>query len=71
MQPNVGTIDRVFRAGLGLVLLLAPFVGNVGLFESAVASGVSIVVGLVLLGTAIMRVCALYSLLGINTCQVK
>jgi hypothetical protein len=69
MQPNVGTIDRIARAALGVVLLLAPFVGDVALFQSGLATAISVIVGLVMLGTAATRLCPLYSLLGIKTCR--
>lgn len=69
MTPNVGNIDRIARAVLGVILLIAPFLGAVPLFDSVVAATISVVVGLVLLATAATRLCPLYSMLGINTCR--
>jgi len=68
METNVGNIDRILRAVLGIVLVLAPFVLNMPLFDSAVATAISVIVGLVMLGTAATRFCLLYRVLGTNTC---
>lgn len=64
MKPNVGNTDRIIRAVLGVVLLsLLVFLdGNirwVGLL------------GLVMLGTAAIRFCPLYPVVGLNTCEKK
>ncbi len=65
MSTNVGGIDRVLRIviGLGLLwyaLLAAPMGYNwIGW------------IGVVPLLTALVGVCPLYSILGINTCPVK
>ena len=67
MQANVGTIDRIARAVLGVVVLVAAFTAGWGAAGTAIAA----VVGLVLLGTSAMRFCPAYRLLGMNTCQVK
>ena len=69
MQANVGTIDRAVRAVIGAILLVAPFVSGAALFESATATAISVIVGLVLLFTAATRFCALYALLGVKTCR--
>lgn len=70
MTANVGTIDRVFRLILGLVLLAAPFVSEMALFESTTATIASIVAGLVMVGTSAMKFCPLYRIFGIRTCQL-
>ena len=64
MKTNVGTVDRLARAALGIVLLILPFAAGL----STLWTVVSVVVALVMLGTAAMRVCPAYSLLGIKTC---
>lgn len=63
---NEGTLDRGIRAIVGIVLLIATFMGLSGLWQ--IIAGV---VAVVLLATAIFGVCPLYSVLGINTCPVK
>lgn len=70
MTANLGTIDRVFRIVLGIVLLLAPFVSGMTLFASATATVVSVIVGIVLLATSAMRFCPLYRIFGIRTCKL-
>lgn len=69
MQVNMGTVDRVIRSILGLVLVLAPFITSWGLFSSQWAVYASVLVGVVMAGTAIFGVCPLYSLIGVNTCK--
>jgi len=63
MNKNVGTIDRSIRGIAGLV--------GIALFATGVVTGtlgiIALVVGVVLLGTAIFGWCPPYALLGINT----
>lgn len=64
MKENVGSIDRVIRIVLGLALLALIFIleGDirwVGL------------IGIVMLATAAMKSCPIYSLLGMSTCPVQ
>ena len=68
MTKNVGTIDRIIRLVLGVVLLAAPFVSGMALYESNVTTIISVIVGLVMLGTAATSSCLLYTILGIRTC---
>jgi hypothetical protein len=56
---NVGSVDRVLRAALGLAVLSLAFVGP----ETPWGY-----LGLVPLFTAAIGWCPLYTLLGINTC---
>lgn len=66
MQVNVGTIDRIVRAALGIALiafalgLIAPHAGYHWLGW----------IGVIPLATAAVRSCPLYSLLGLSTCSV-
>jgi len=63
MKPNMGTLDRVIRAVLGIVLVgLWPL----GLLQGTAAL-IALLVGIVLLATAMLRWCPPYALLGINT----
>ena len=70
MTPNVGSIDRLLRLLLGIVLIAAPFVSGMGLFASTLATVISVIAGLVLVGTSAMQFCPLYRVLGIRTCKV-
>jgi len=64
MTTNIGTLDRRLRIVAGIVLVLLPFL--VG-FDSGLAKTLSILVGVVLLGTAALNSCPIYSLLGFNS----
>ena len=70
MTSNVGTIDRGLRFILGLVLLAAPFVSGIALFDSTAATLISVIVGLVMVGTSAMKFCPLYRILGVQTCKL-
>lgn len=61
MKPNVGGIDRALRfvAGIVLLSLLVLLEGDARWWG---------LVGLVPLGTALLRWCPAYPMLGINTC---
>lgn len=64
LTKNVGTTDAGIRAVLGLALL-----GVAASFNARplLALGAGLV-ALVFIGTALFRMCPLYTLLGINTC---
>jgi len=66
MKKNVGTIDRIIRGLIGVVLVAVYFLG---MAEGTMAI-VALVVGVVMLGTAILSRCPPYALLGINTCPI-
>jgi len=63
MQKNVGSIDRSIRGLVGIALLAVYFLGVV----QGTLGIVALVVGIVMLGTALIGWCPPYSLLGINT----
>lgn len=62
MTRNEGTIDRVLRVVLGLVLIGLALNGTFTPWGW---------VGVVPLLTGLFGMCPLYSLLGINTCKVR
>lgn len=66
-KTNMGTADRAIRAIVGVVLLALYFMGT----AVGVWGWLALIVGIVLLATAVMGWCPPYSLLGINTCGVK
>lgn len=68
MTVNVGTLDRILRAILGVVLILAPFLSSPAAFQGWL-TWASVIVGAVLLFTAVTRFCLLYRVLGIKTCR--
>lgn len=71
MTANLGTIDRVFRLVVGIVSLAAPFFSGMALFESGIATALSVIVGIVMVATSAMRFCPLYRIFGIRTCKIS
>lgn len=69
MTLNEGKTDRILRAILGIVLIALPFLGDLALFANPVLFWGALIVGLVLLLTAITGFCPAYRLLGMNTCR--
>ncbi|PKB19430.1 Protein of unknown function (DUF2892) [Novosphingobium kunmingense] len=59
---NVGTVDRIARIALGLVLIALVFVGPRTPWGW---------LGLIPLATGLLRTCPLYSLLGIDSCGLR
>lgn len=70
MSANVGSIDRIFRAFMGLLLILAPLTNKPPIWESATLAIVSMALGTILIATALFRFCPLYRVLGISTCKL-
>ena len=62
MKINVGTVDRVLRIVVGLVLIGLAASGKVGVWGW---------IGLVPLLTGVFRFCPAYTLLGMNTFPTK
>lgn len=60
MKANVGSIDRVLRVIVGLVLIALVFVGPQTPWGW---------IGVVPLLTALIGYCPLYSILGVKTCK--
>jgi hypothetical protein len=60
VTANEGTLDRAVRVVIGLALLSLTVVGPRTLWG---------LVGLVPLGTGLLGVCPVYSILGISTCK--
>jgi hypothetical protein len=63
MKPNMGTIDRSIRAIVGIALIA---LWPLGMLQGTSAI-IALVVGVVLIVTALLRWCPPYGLLGINT----
>ncbi len=65
MKRNVGKVDRIVRAVLGVVaIVLGAVAGGAGLIIGGV-------VGVALLGTALTGRCMAYVPFGINTCSLE
>ena len=67
MTINVGSLDRILRAALGLVLIALPFATNLTAGSMLLTYG-AVAVGVVMLVVALTRVCPLYAIFGIKTC---
>lgn len=59
MKANVGGIDRILRAVVGLVLIVAATTGAIGVWGW---------IGIVPLATSAFRFCPLYMPFGISSC---
>lgn len=62
-MSNVGTIDRVIRAIVGLALIVIPFVA----VWPVIGLVISVTVGVVLMGTAAISFCPIYAALGLSS----
>ena len=62
-MPNLGTIDRSIRAIVGLALIVVPFVA----VWPIVGLVISVVVGVILIGTAAISFCPIYAALGLSS----
>jgi len=70
MTVNLGSLDRRIRVVLGALLLILPFISGMAIFESGTITAVSVIAGLVLIGTSAMKFCPLYRVFGIRTCKL-
>ena len=66
-MQNVGTPDRIARLIIGALLIAAPFLTGWPIWASALAFWAAIIVGVVLLATAVFSFCPIYAALGLNT----
>ena len=66
MCKNVGTIDRIVRAFVGSIALIAAL-----FFVSGTLQWVLGGMGVMMLFIAITSICPLYSLLNISSCKMK
>jgi hypothetical protein len=69
-MTNVGTLDRLARFALGLVLLVVAFAVPSAEAALGVAWWLLPLVGVVMIGTAAVGFCPLYTVLGIRTCPM-
>ncbi len=67
MKQNMGTIDRIIRTALALVVAILYFTGNI----SGLAAIILGVFAIVFLLTSMVSFCPLYAALGINTTKNK
>jgi hypothetical protein len=65
MGVNVGTVDRVIRVVVGIIM------GVVAIYVDSLWSLIPAVVGVIALVTALSGRCGIYILFGVNTCRIK
>lgn len=70
---NIGSADRTIRFIVGVALLVAPFIPPLAgmLAGWGALKFVVALIGLVLVATAAMRFCPLYTFFGIRTCRIE
>ncbi len=71
MTANMGTVDRVLRLAVGVALIAVALFGGAGVFGAGLFGAwkvAALAVGAVMIATAALRFCPLYTLLGIRTC---
>ncbi|MFH1025260.1 MAG: DUF2892 domain-containing protein [Nitrospirota bacterium] len=67
MKKNMGTIDRIIRLALAVVIIVLYLTGIV----PGVIGIILIVIALIFAVTSFIGFCPLYTLLKISTCKVK
>jgi len=69
MIANMGTVDRVLRLAVGVALIALALFSGMAFFDAAVWRYGAVIVGVVMIATATLRFCPMYTLLGIRTCR--
>ncbi|MBN9670255.1 YgaP family membrane protein [Roseibium aggregatum] len=69
MTTNVGTLDRILRAALGLALLYLAFLSGIQFFAGPLSKFGATVIGIVMFVTSVTRLCPLYAIFGVKTCR--
>lgn len=67
MQTNIGDSERIARLIAGVVLVILPFL----LSFTTLWTWVAVIVGLVLIATALLRFCPVWKMLGICTTEKR
>lgn len=68
MKANTGSTDRIIRIVLAIIIGYYAYSTS---FETAWVQIVLYVVASILLVTAFLKFCPLYTIFGINTCEIK
>ena len=62
MTTNIGTVDRIARLALGALLVVLALTGTIGVWGW---------LGLIFIGTAFVKFCPIYKVLGVKTCSTE
>lgn len=68
-SANVGSVDRLIRIVVGIVLIAAPYVFTSELWANSLVRWAIPAVGAILILTALFRFCPLYRVIGASTCK--
>ncbi|MEF8800713.1 MAG: DUF2892 domain-containing protein [Halolamina sp.] len=72
MNVNIGATDRTVRLAAGALLAAVGLAGAAGILSLGPTVGVfAVLVGVVLIVTAMMRSCLVYRILGVDSCDVR
>ncbi|KLN59104.1 hypothetical protein WH96_19165 [Kiloniella spongiae] len=69
MTRNIGSLDQAIRLIFALILITSPFVSGLSYFDTTWMTYTSVSLGVVMLLVSLIRICPLYSILGIRTCK--
>ncbi len=67
MKKNIGVADRIIRIIIALIIGILYFTNVI----TGTLGTVLLIIGAILLITAIINFCGLYALFGISTCPMK
>ena len=67
MIMNIGETDRVLRIAAGMLISMLALFSKVPLFEGTLLMNAALVIGVVLIGTALIKFCPLYYVLNMRT----
>jgi hypothetical protein len=63
MKPNIGTVDKIIRIAIAIIIAILFFTGSI----TGTAGIVFLILSVVFLLTAIVNFCPLYKALGFST----
>ncbi len=67
---NIGTLDRILRIGISAILIYVSLI-DTNFIADSLSSGILAVFAIGNLIVATVRICPLYTLVGINTCKLN
>lgn len=70
MKKNVGMLDRIIRMGISVALIVFLYVNDI-LFKDTITASIILAIAVINIFVAGSRVCPLYSLANISTCEKK
>ncbi len=68
-SANVGSLDRIIRLVAGFFLIILPFLSSSAFLSGPIMTWLLMIVGVILIATALLRFCPIYKVLGVKTCR--